>query len=59
MKVKVSNGTLFVGIYDGELRNLIWEELDDTYGDNSILTMSALWNIMEVLYLYDEKDMID
>lgn len=58
--LKSVDGTLFVGIHNNnyDYGTINWKEIDDTYGTDNVLTMSALWNIMEILYLYDEKDIV-
>ena len=46
--LKVINGTLFVGVNAG---NINWFEIED---DSLILTMQTLWNIVDVLYLFND-----
>lgn len=46
--LKVINGTLFVGVKSG---NINWFEIED---DSLVLTMQTLWNIVDVLYLFND-----
>lgn len=47
--LKVVNGTLYVGVENGD--NHSWFEVED---DCIVLTMQTLWNIVEVLYLFND-----
>ena len=47
--LKVINGTLFVGVENGDKPS--WFEVED---DSIVLTMQTLWNIVDVLYLFND-----
>ena len=49
--LKAIEGTLYVGVFNLYENNIHWFEIED---DSKVLTMQSLWNIVEILYLFEK-----